>query len=88
MNTGEEPFKCGMESAECGVRRNLISVIAKLRAPSRRVPLPLRHSECGVRSVLIRRRFRRRRTLARQGTLARQARLSRLRVRPFRRSCV
>jgi len=51
MNTGKEPFKCGMESAKCGVRPNLISVIAKLPAPSRRDPLPLRHSECGVRSV-------------------------------------
>jgi predicted small lipoprotein YifL len=46
MNSGKEPFKCGMESAECGVRPNLISVIAKLRATSRRDPLPLRHSEC------------------------------------------
>ena len=35
-----------MESAECGVRPNLISVIAKLRAPSRRDPLLLRNSEC------------------------------------------
>jgi hypothetical protein len=33
MNAGKEPFKCGMGSAECGVRPNLISVIAKLRAP-------------------------------------------------------
>jgi hypothetical protein len=33
MNTGKEAFKCGMESAECGVRPNLISVIAKHRAP-------------------------------------------------------
>jgi len=33
MNTGKEPFKCGMESAECGVRPNLISVIAQPRAP-------------------------------------------------------
>jgi hypothetical protein len=33
MNTGKEPFKCGMESAECGVRRNLISIIAQHRAP-------------------------------------------------------
>jgi hypothetical protein len=33
MNIGKEPFKCGMESAECGVRPNLISVIAKHRAP-------------------------------------------------------
>jgi hypothetical protein len=32
MNTGKEPFKCGMESAECGLRPNLISVIAKHRA--------------------------------------------------------
>ena len=36
---------------ECGVRPNLISVIAKLRAPSRRDKLPLRHSECGVRPI-------------------------------------
>ena len=34
MNTGKEPFKCGMESADCGVRPNLISVIAQLRSPS------------------------------------------------------
>jgi len=32
MNTGKEPFKCGMASAECGERPNLISVIAKHRA--------------------------------------------------------
>ena len=32
MNSGKEPFKCGMESAECGVRPNLISVIAQHRA--------------------------------------------------------
>ena len=38
MNTGKELFKCGMESAECGVRPNLISVIAQLRAPSLRDP--------------------------------------------------
>ena len=57
MNTGKEPFKCGIRNAECGMRLNLISVIAKLRAPSHatRSPsfefgatnLPLRHSECG-----------------------------------------
>jgi hypothetical protein len=29
MNSGKEPFKCGMGSAECGMRPNLISVIAK-----------------------------------------------------------
>ena len=46
MNSGKEPFKCGMESAECGVRPNLISIFAKLRAPGRRAPLPLRNSEC------------------------------------------
>ncbi len=45
LNSGKEPFKCGMESAECGVRPSLISVIAQLRAPSRRDPLPLWHSE-------------------------------------------
>jgi hypothetical protein len=33
MKTGKEPFKCGMEIAECGVRPHLISVIAKHRAP-------------------------------------------------------
>jgi hypothetical protein len=38
LNTGKEPFKCGMENAECGVRPNLIPVIAKHRAPSRRDP--------------------------------------------------
>jgi hypothetical protein len=32
MKTGKEPFKCGMGSAECGMRPNLISVFAKLRA--------------------------------------------------------
>jgi hypothetical protein len=48
MKSGKEPFKCGMESAECGMRPNLISVIAKHRAPSRRDPLPLRNSECGT----------------------------------------
>jgi len=32
---------------ECGVRPNLISVIAKHRAPSHTPPLLLRHSECG-----------------------------------------
>ena len=36
LNTGKEPFKCGMENAECGVRHNLISVIAKHRAPRQR----------------------------------------------------
>ena len=44
MNTGKEPFKCGIGSAEYGARLNLISVIAKLRAPGRRDAFPLRHS--------------------------------------------
>ena len=38
MNTGKEPFKCGMERAECGVRPNLISVIAKHRALRSKAP--------------------------------------------------
>src|SRR5208283_4081506 len=36
------------------VRLHLISVIAKLRAPSRRDPLPRRHSECGMRRARTR----------------------------------
>jgi hypothetical protein len=39
MNTGKEPFKCGMESAECGMHPKLISVIAQPRACA---PRPVR----------------------------------------------
>jgi hypothetical protein len=54
MNVGKEPFKCGMESAECGVRPNLISVISKLRAPRHATrPLSFDFSAtscpCGIR---------------------------------------
>ncbi|HEV2437396.1 MAG TPA: hypothetical protein VG077_15500, partial [Verrucomicrobiae bacterium] len=45
LDSGKEPFQCGMASAGCGVRPNLISVFAKLRATSRHDRLPLRHSE-------------------------------------------
>ncbi len=38
---------------ECGVRLHLISLIAKLRAPSRRDPLPLRNAVAADVSRLI-----------------------------------
>jgi hypothetical protein len=40
MNAGKEPFKCGMASAECGVRPNFISVIAQPRACAPRPVAP------------------------------------------------
>jgi hypothetical protein len=43
LNTGKEPFKCGMESAECGVRPNLISVIAMISVIAKhRAPRPVK----------------------------------------------
>jgi hypothetical protein len=48
MNTGKEPFKCGMGSAECGVRPNLISVIARHRAPRHALRCP-----CGIRNAAV-----------------------------------
>jgi hypothetical protein len=55
MNTGKEPFQCGMANAECGIQnaeRNA-PVIAPVFTALRRGELLRRGKECGVRPNLI-----------------------------------